>query len=67
MLLRKITTHPFDMDSNQIDVGLILDKKEKNVHPSAAKLLTSRHSDSHPETTLSVSSRNVHQFLSLYS
>ena len=42
MLLKKICTHPFDMDSNQIDVGLILDKKDKNVHPSAAKLLCSK-------------------------
>ena len=54
MLLRKVNTHPFDMDSNQIDVGLILDKKEKKVHPSAAKLL-SRNDKLHPETTLAVS------------
>lgn len=44
MLLKKITVHPFDMDSAQIDVGLILDKKDKAVHPSAAKLMT-RHAN----------------------
>ena len=39
MYLRKVKAHPFDMESNDIDVGLILDKKEKAVHPAAAKLL----------------------------
>ena len=54
MLLKKITVHPFDMDSAQIDVGLILDKKDKAVHPSAAKLMT-RRANQHPETSLDVS------------
>ena len=45
------------MDSAQIDVGLILDKKDKAVHPSAAKLMT-RHANQHPETSLNVSNLN---------
>jgi len=55
MLLRNIQVHPFDMDSGQIDVDLILEKKKKAVHPSVAKLLQSRNADIHPETTLLVS------------
>ena len=63
MLLKKITVHPFDMDSAQIDVGLILDKKDKAVHPSAAKLMT-RHANQHPETSLNVSNLNQNQIKS---
>ena len=58
MLLRKTQIHPFDLDPAQIDIGLILDKKEKAVHPSAAKLLAFK-KDQQPETTMSVSSQSL--------
>ena len=54
MLLRKIQTHPFDLDTSQIDINLIEDKKERNLPPSIAKVLAAKNKDSGPETSLSV-------------
>ena len=59
MLLKLQTTHPFDMNAAQIDIDVILDKKERNLHPSAAKLL-SRRDTANPETTLAVSETIPH-------
>ena len=53
MLLKKLQVHPFDMNAEQIDVDLILDKP-KNFNPHAAKLM-SRKDDANPDTTLAVS------------
>ncbi len=59
MLLKKLQVHPFDMNAEQIDIDLILDKP-KNFNPHAAKLM-SRKDDANPDTTLAV--RKNPQFL----
>jgi len=64
MLLKLQTTHPFDMNAAQIDIDIILDKKERNLHPSAAKLLSRRDKDN-PETTLAVSATPISFFSNL--
>ena len=53
MLFKKFQVHPFDMNAEQIDIDLILDKP-KNFNPHAAKLM-SRKDDANPDTTLAVS------------
>ena len=53
--MRSCKTHPFDLENDQIDIDLILDKNQKPMHPDVAKLLASVNPDHYLETTLEVS------------